>query len=305
MQPFLTPQHYSHRALALWGGSMLAAAAVLSLLVAVGDGTPVFQPIDQAWYQFMRAQRADIWLSINQILNWLGYAGIVIYQVLILLLLLRHQQWGGLFTVLAALSVVVLTQSLKHLLDRPRPENQIIEVGTPAFPSGHTTATVAAVVATGFIVGRLWVWITGICIFILMMLSRTYLGVHWLSDTVAGWLIGAGAVTLLWIYFQEKCIPEYIHEEKREQESGEGPVPLPDEPIPDRTPDGHKASKNLLLTVDVAAGAILLLLGLLVESLSFLLYVGLAVILFGAAIYLFSQRPPRRAKESTSRHERE
>lgn len=210
MQPFLTPQRYSSRRLGLWGGSMLAVAAGLAILVAIGAGTPVFQPLDQAWYAFMRSQRADLWLSLNQILNWLGYTGIFIYQGLFLLLLLRNRRWSALFIAVAALSVVALTQSLKYLLDRQRPEHHLIETSSPSFPSGHSTATVAAMVATGFIVGRLWVWITGVCFFILMMLSRTYLGVHWLSDTVAGWLIGAGAVCLLWIYFQHKCIPESV-----------------------------------------------------------------------------------------------
>lgn len=230
MQPFLKPQHYSHKSLWVWGSSLLGAALVMSILVAIGNGTPVFQPIDQVWYEFMRTQRADIWLTVNLVLNWLGYTGIIIYHVLILLLLLRDQKWGGLFTVVAAVSVVVVTQSTKYLLERERPENQIIDVGTPSFPSGHTTATVAAVVATGFIVGRLWVWILGVCVFVLMMLSRTYLGVHWLSDTIGGWLMGAGIVTLLWIYFQDKCIPEYNHEEAEEAARGESPIPFQDPP---------------------------------------------------------------------------
>jgi membrane-associated phospholipid phosphatase len=219
MKAFLMPQHYSHRTLALWGASLLAAAALLTVLVAVGGTEPAFQPVDDAWYEFMRSQLAETWFGVNAVLDWLGYVGMVIYHVLILLLLLRHQRWGALFTVVAAVSVVLLTQSLKYLLDRERPGNRLIGVDTPSFPSGHTTATVAAVVATGFVVGRLWVWLAGVCVFVLMMLSRTYMGVHWLSDTVAGWLIGAGTVTLLWIWFEDKCIPEYIHEEQREHEA--------------------------------------------------------------------------------------
>lgn len=229
MQPFLQPQHYSHRTLAIWGSSLLVVAIIMAIMVA-NPGDPVFQPIDQAWYEFMRSQRADTWLTVNLVLNWLGYIGIVIYQILILLLLLRHQKWGALFTVVSAISVVILTQTTKYLLERERPQDQIIDAGTPSFPSGHTTATVAAVVATGFIVGRLWVWFVGVCIFILMMLSRTYLGVHWLSDTIGGWLIGAGMVTLLWIYFQDKCIPEYVHEEAEEHATGESPLPFTDPP---------------------------------------------------------------------------
>jgi undecaprenyl-diphosphatase len=34
-----------------------------------------------------------------------------------------------------------------------------------------------------------------------MMLSRTYLGAHWISDTVGGMLIGAGVAVILWAPF--------------------------------------------------------------------------------------------------------
>lgn len=151
MQLFLAPQRYSSRRLGLWGGSMLAAAAVLAILVAIGGGTPIFQPLDQAWYDIMRSQRAEFWLGVNRVFNWLGYTGVFIYQGLFLLLLFRSRRWSALFIAVAALSVVALTQSLKYLLDRERPEHHLFETSSPSFPSGHSTATVAAMVATGFI----------------------------------------------------------------------------------------------------------------------------------------------------------
>jgi len=42
---------------------------------------------------------------------------------------------------------------------------------------------------------------------VLVMLSRTYLQVHWLFDTVAGFFLAAGIVTLLWIACQPKWTP--------------------------------------------------------------------------------------------------
>lgn len=49
----------------------------------------------------------------------------------------------------------------------------------------------------------------GACLVVLVMVSRTYLQVHWrVFDTVAGLLFAAGFVTLLWIWFQTKCAPD-------------------------------------------------------------------------------------------------
>jgi membrane-associated phospholipid phosphatase len=45
---------------------------------------------------------------------------------------------------------------------------------------------------------RLWVWIAGPLYTVLMMLSRTYLGVHWLTDTIGGLLLGAGVAVVVW-----------------------------------------------------------------------------------------------------------
>jgi membrane-associated phospholipid phosphatase len=45
---------------------------------------------------------------------------------------------------------------------------------------------------------RAWLWAAASVYTVLMMLSRTYLGVHWLSDTVAGLLLGAAVAVILW-----------------------------------------------------------------------------------------------------------
>jgi undecaprenyl-diphosphatase len=41
-----------------------------------------------------------------------------------------------------------------------------------------------------------------------MMLSRTYLGAHWVSDTVGGMLVGAGMAVIVWAPFAERLYRE-------------------------------------------------------------------------------------------------
>ncbi|MGA7206960.1 MAG: phosphatase PAP2 family protein, partial [Specibacter sp.] len=67
-------------------------------------------------------------------------------------------------------------------------------------------ATVTAMVSTAVVLNKLWMWISGAILSVAMMYSRTYLGAHWLSDTIAGALLGVGVTLLLWAAAQNKCL---------------------------------------------------------------------------------------------------
>ena len=86
---------------------------------------------------------------------------------------------------------------MKAAVDRPRPPDSLIATTGAAFPSGHAIAT--AVTAVGLVLvlappgPKRWRWEVNAVIFTsVMALSRVYLRAHWLSDTVAGALLGAG-----------------------------------------------------------------------------------------------------------------
>ena len=54
--------------------------------------------------------------------------------------------------------------------------------------------------------GRAWMWISRAILSVAMMYSRTYLGAHWASDTIAGALLAVGLVLLLWALVKDKCL---------------------------------------------------------------------------------------------------
>jgi undecaprenyl-diphosphatase len=126
-------------------------------------------------------------------------------------------EWSGLYTALVAAAVLARRQrwlqlsafalavatseallgGLKVLYARPRPSPRLMAVSNYAFPSGHAIA--AAVTAVGLVVVLLppgptrWGGEVRAALYAgLMALSRTYLNVHWLSDVVAGVLLGVG-----------------------------------------------------------------------------------------------------------------
>ncbi len=91
----------------------------------------------------------------------------------------------------------------KSLLGRPRPPVQVRDaaVSLASFPSGHATDAAAFVVAMTVVLAitvapqrwqRLWLLAAVVVVAGVVGVSRLVLGVHWLSDVVAGWALGAG-----------------------------------------------------------------------------------------------------------------
>jgi membrane-associated phospholipid phosphatase len=106
---------------------------------------------------------------------------------------------------LAALTLlsIYVNALAKTLANQPRPFEydsrikQLVAVTSRGFPSGHTQS---AVVIWGYLAVQLrrrWAWILAGVLMILIPLSRLYLGVHFPTDLLGGYVIGA---LLLWLY---------------------------------------------------------------------------------------------------------
>jgi undecaprenyl-diphosphatase len=105
---------------------------------------------------------------------------------------------AALGTVVVVLTVVlseVLIGVLKGAYERARPPESLVVTTGASFPSGHAVAASATVVAAVLALvplgrRRAWWALAAVAFSILMGLSRAYLGAHWLSDAVAGILLG-------------------------------------------------------------------------------------------------------------------
>jgi membrane-associated phospholipid phosphatase len=119
---------------------------------------------------------------------------------------LKTGSWRPGITALVVAALGVLARLLLSLLVRePRPAEvfRAVPVGGFSFPSGHTV-TSALVAGTLALLSRVlpagWARAAAVLLGLwaaLVGLSRIYLGVHWLSDVIAGWLFAAAALTLL------------------------------------------------------------------------------------------------------------
>ncbi|WP_369137492.1 phosphatase PAP2 family protein [Modestobacter versicolor] len=135
--------------------------------------------------------------------------GVVLLPVLVWLLL-RRCWWTATWVVAAAGLVSPLTTALKELVGRQRP--QFAEGGARyeslSFPSGHSSG-IAALVTVALVLAwpllapaarRAWLAV-GVALVLLVGLTRMWLGVHFLSDVLAGWAVGLGWALLLAVAF--------------------------------------------------------------------------------------------------------
>jgi undecaprenyl-diphosphatase len=183
----------------LVSGCLLAGAVAVGLLYALPVTRPAVQSVDDAVWRFAGAVRNAPTTVVAEVLSWLGSAVVnwpLRAAALLLLAWRRHWLRLAAFT-LAVLSSELLIGVVKSAMDRPRPPGSLIVTTGASFPSGHAIAT--AVTAVGLVLvlappGRQrWRWeVRAVEFTAVMALSRVYLCAHWLSDTVAGALLGAG-----------------------------------------------------------------------------------------------------------------
>jgi undecaprenyl-diphosphatase len=121
-----------------------------------------------------------------------------------------HRRWRR-ATLLAATVLLadISSEWLKNVYDRPRPEltPHGSFVYSASFPSGHSTISAATFLTLAMLIAslepnrgtKILVYVLAMAMVLAIGVSRVYLGVHWPSDVLAGWCLGAAWALAGWL----------------------------------------------------------------------------------------------------------
>ena len=191
---------------------LVALLAFAALMTAV-----LVAPVNHVDAAILHAvQRGTSFDGVMHFVSWFGYrpmGGICPLVILALLLLARWRR-DAVFFVVTVLGSWALSTCIHLLSFRHRPDAALVREAlstSSSFPSGHVTSYVAMFGAIAIIlktrlphsrVARALMWLA-IALIALVGLSRLYLGAHWASDVLGGYLLGG-----MWLTFAARVYRE-------------------------------------------------------------------------------------------------
>lgn len=130
-----------------------------------------------------------------------GITGLVVIASIAAGYLLVRRQWAqAQFLVCATAGGWIVSDLLKSFFNRPRPDlvDHLVEVHSLSFPSGHAMNSAVVFLTLGALIARnhteratrIYILTVAILLTLIIGFSRIYLGVHWPSDVMAGWIVG-------------------------------------------------------------------------------------------------------------------
>jgi undecaprenyl-diphosphatase len=179
-------------------------AALLALWVFAALADEVMEQdtaqLDNAVLVGLRAHQSPLLDSLAWFCSMLGAELLAVFALVLVVVLGWQRRWGA---VVGLLLTVVGAQLLNDVLKdwfqrtRPAPVGALIPAQAFSFPSGHAMVSAAFYLFVGYLAWRLmagrWRIVCAaalVLVAFLIGLSRLYLGVHYLTDVVAGYIAG-------------------------------------------------------------------------------------------------------------------
>lgn len=159
------------------------------------------------WAAAARSPGADAFFGIATVLgSWFVLLPICVISAV--LLYRRRHRLGIIAVVLAPVIASSVMHLLKTYYSRPRPNGALTDGFS--FPSGHTTNATAVALTVGYVLVRQRIvakphfgW--AILFALIVGASRVYLGAHWASDVLGGWITGT-ATALFCMALYERLV---------------------------------------------------------------------------------------------------
>jgi len=191
---------------------------LLFLLVVDVKYHGILSALNQPIHQFCRNIHSALMMKFMIFISFIGYKYVLSFMSLVTVIWMCFKRYfratiHWIFVSVFSIGSVVIFKALYH---SPRPEGMMyVAPDANSFPSGHTTFSVAYYGFLAFLIARnfslpsqrkyIYSFFAILCV--LISTSRVYLGVHWLTDVIAGALIGLIIVFIAVISFKRAISP--------------------------------------------------------------------------------------------------
>jgi len=194
--------------------TLCALTAVFAVLCAL---TATLAAFEEAAFIFLQSRANTFFTTLARILTFAGFFPLLIGIDLVIEVIPPSRHKFGFMSAFAAGAGYTINHIFKVIFQRPRPSvNQMVNSTGLSFPSGHSAAAAAF-----FVVILIYVVVNVkdksisipsiiLCVAmpIIVAISRVYLGVHYITDTVAGLVLGTIIALLvglvLWLLLKRK-----------------------------------------------------------------------------------------------------
>ncbi len=173
--------------------------------------TKKIEKMDHEFYQKVAKKINHTNTFILKKITFLGSAPGIIISIFLSFFFIKDS-FDRQFLIISIIGEAILNNLIKIMVKRIRPSiNPLVIEESPSFPSGHTMSTS---VFYALIIFFLWkspiiliikiiLTMISILVMISVMFSRIYLGVHYLSDVLAGICCGISYVLLITLMYPE------------------------------------------------------------------------------------------------------
>jgi undecaprenyl-diphosphatase len=191
---------------------VVAAAAIIGSLLALIDNNAALREIDDRVAEWGSQNATSRSIDVIKLITHLGSTWVVLLVLTIVATVdFVRRRNGEVYAFVAAVGVgeLLLNNLIKVLVHRQRPAVlHLMQAGGYSFPSGHTAAAAAAWSAVALVLGRdrpkavrAALAAGAALIAAAVATSRALLGVHWVSDVLAGLVLGWGWFLLVAVIF--------------------------------------------------------------------------------------------------------
>lgn len=168
--------------------------------------------INDALFHFFRSLRSEITDNALFAITLMGDSSIIIptFAIIFGWLLLTKRSYLAWHVFALGLLAVGSIEITKHIVHSPRPWGLLNPMSSFSFPSGHATLSTVFFIGLALLLIKAYpskkraLILSAISIVLLVSLSRLYFGVHWFTDILAGWLLGAAILLLITISYYRK-----------------------------------------------------------------------------------------------------